>query len=81
VIEEYTINGVHSGKLTSTPPSGHTLRLSYLDIYELQNGKIARAWTYGNSLELYAQAGLLASASPAGASTAFAQAAAPHARP
>jgi predicted ester cyclase len=80
VIEEYTINGVHSGKLTSSPPSGHTLRLEYLDIYELQNGKIARAWTYGNSLELYAQAGVIPSASP-GASAVFAQPAAAHARP
>ena len=64
VIEEYTLGGVHSGKLTTTPPSGHSLRLNYLDIYELQNGKIARAWTYGNSLELYAQAGVIPNATP-----------------
>jgi ketosteroid isomerase-like protein len=63
-IEEYTIGGVHSGKLIPTPPSGHTLRLNYVDIYEMQNGKITRAWTYGNSLELYAQAGVIPSGSP-----------------
>ena len=64
VIEEYTIGGVHSGKLIPTPPSGHTLRLNYVDIYELQGGKITRAWTYGNSLEMYAQAGAIPRASP-----------------
>ncbi len=70
VIEEYTISGVHSGKLTSGPPSGRTLRLDDLDIYEMRNGKITRAWTYGNSLELYAEAGAIPAATP-GASAAF----------
>jgi predicted ester cyclase len=66
VIEEYTITGVHSGKLTPTPPSGHALRLHYVDIDEMQNGKIVRTWTYGNSLELYAEAGVIPNASPGG---------------
>jgi predicted ester cyclase len=64
VIEEYTITGVHSGKLIPTPPSGHALRLHYVDIDEMQSGKIARTWTFGNSLELYAEAGAIPSASP-----------------
>jgi ketosteroid isomerase-like protein len=80
VIEEYTINGVHSGKLISTPPSGRTLRLDLLDIYEMQNGKIVRAWTYGNSLEAYAQAGAIPIATP-GASAAFTPPPALKARP
>ena len=66
VIEEYTINGVHSGKLTQAPPSGHTLRLDFLDVYEMHDGKLTRAWTYGNSLELYAQAGAIPLAAPGG---------------
>ena len=64
VLEEYTITGVHSGKLIPTPPSGHALRLHYVDIDEMQNGKIVRTWTYGNSVELYAEAGVIPSASP-----------------
>ena len=64
VIEEYTIAGVHSGKLTSNPPSGHALRLHYLDIDEMQSGKIVRTWVYGNSLELYAESGVIPSAGP-----------------
>jgi predicted ester cyclase len=70
VIEEYTIAGVHSGKLTPNPPSGHALRLHYLDIDEMKDGKIVRTWVYGNSLELYAQAGLVPSASPGPGSSA-----------
>jgi steroid delta-isomerase-like uncharacterized protein len=64
VIEEYTFTGVHSGNLTSLPPSGHALRLHYLDIDELQNGKIVRIWSYGNSLELYAESGVIPNAAP-----------------
>jgi predicted ester cyclase len=64
VIEEYTITGVHSGKLTPQPPSGHALRLHYLDIDEMQGGKIVRTWTYGNVLELYAETGAVPSAAP-----------------
>jgi ketosteroid isomerase-like protein len=82
VIEEYTLGGVHSGKLTPTPPSGRTLRLNYLDIDEVQNGKITHIWTYGNTLELYAQAGIVPNASPgpsAGSATpALPAAAHPH---
>jgi steroid delta-isomerase-like uncharacterized protein len=70
VIEEYTITGVHSGNLTSGPPSGHALRLHYLDIDELQNGKIVRTWTYANSLELYAESGAIANATPGPSVTA-----------
>ncbi len=55
VVEEYTLTGVHSGKLTEAPASGHALRLHYVDIDELKDGKIVRTWTYGNSLELYAE--------------------------
>src|SRR5580658_6831947 len=64
VIEEYTITGVHSGKLTAQPPSGHALRLHYLDIDEMQGGKIVRTWTYGNVLELYAETGAVPYAAP-----------------
>jgi ketosteroid isomerase-like protein len=64
VIEEYTITGVHSGKLTAQPPSGHALRLHYVDIDEMQNGKIVRTSTYGNVLEIYAESGAIPNAAP-----------------
>jgi len=69
VVEEYSLTGVHSGKLTDAPASGHALRLHYVDIDELKDGKIVRTWTFGNSLELYAETGVVERAAP-GASTA-----------
>ena len=70
VIEEYTLSGVHSGKLTPGAPSGHALRLHYVDIDEMVGGKIVRTWTYGNSLELYAEAGAVPSAVPGSTASA-----------
>jgi len=64
VIEEYTLTGVHSGKLTDGPPSGHALRLHYVDIDELKDGKVVRTWCFGNSLELLAEAGAVERAAP-----------------
>ena len=64
VIEEYSITGVHSGKLYNAPPSGHALRLHFVDIDEVREGKVVRTWTYGNSLELYAETGAVPHAAP-----------------
>jgi len=64
VIEEYSIAGVHSGVLTGAPPSGHALRLHYVDIDELKDGKIVREWVYGNSMELLAETGQVDKAAP-----------------
>ncbi len=68
VIEEYSLTGVHSGKLTDAPASGHALRLHFVDVDELRDGKVVRTWTYGNSLELYAQTGQVERAAPGAAS-------------
>jgi predicted ester cyclase len=64
VVEEYTITGVHSGKLTNNPPSGHAVRIHLVDVSELSGGKIVRTWSYGNSLELLAEIGEAERASP-----------------
>jgi predicted ester cyclase len=66
VIEEYTLEGVQSGPLTDAPNSGHALRLHYCDIDEFANGEVVRTWTYGNSLELYAEIGQVPLAAPGG---------------
>jgi predicted ester cyclase len=71
VVEEYSLAGVHSGKLTDAPASGHALRLHYLDIDELKDGKIARTWTYGNSMELLAETGQVERGAPGASSRAF----------
>jgi predicted ester cyclase len=55
VIEEYSITGAQSGKLTDAPVTDHALELHFLDIDELKDGKIISTWTFGNSLELYSE--------------------------
>jgi ketosteroid isomerase-like protein len=64
VIEEYTLTGVHSGKLGDAPASGHALRLHYADVDELKDGKVVRIWTYSNSLEVLAETGQVERAAP-----------------
>ena len=71
VIEEYSITGVHSGKLLDGPPSGHALRLQFVDIDEVRDGKVVRTWTYGNSLQLYAEVGQVEHAAPGATATAI----------
>ncbi len=64
VIEEYTVAGVHSGKMTEIPPSGHAVRLHFVDVDEMKDGKIIRTWTFGNSLELLTETGEADRATP-----------------
>jgi predicted ester cyclase len=66
VIEEYTLEGVQSGPLTDAPSSGHALRLHYCDVDEFANGEVVKTWTYGNSLELYAEIAQVTLAAPGG---------------
>jgi predicted ester cyclase len=65
VIEEYYTGGVNSGKMTpDAPASGHAVRVHLVDIDEIREGKIKRIWTFGNSLELLAQIGIVPKATP-----------------
>jgi ketosteroid isomerase-like protein len=68
VIEEYTLEGNHAGRLTDVAPSGHALRLHYVDVDEMKDGKIVRTWTFGNSLELLAQTHQVERATPGNSS-------------
>jgi predicted ester cyclase len=56
-IEEYTVTGVHSGPLNGIPPSGHAIRLHMVDVCDMRDGKIARVWSYSNSMEVMAEIG------------------------
>jgi predicted ester cyclase len=67
VIEEYSITGAQSGRLTDAPVTDHALDLHFLDIDELKDGKIVSTWTFGNSLELYAETRAFDRAAPGAA--------------
>jgi hypothetical protein len=63
-IEEYTITGVNSGPIAGLQPSGHAVRLHMVDIAEMTGGKIVHLYTFGNSLELFAEIGVIPKAAP-----------------
>jgi steroid delta-isomerase-like uncharacterized protein len=54
-IVEYTMSGTQKGKLGTLPASKKPVNVHLVDIYKMKDGKIVRAWTYQNSLELYDQ--------------------------
>jgi predicted ester cyclase len=63
-IEEYTITGVNSGPIAGIQPTGHAVRLHVVDIAEMTGGKIVHLYTFGNSLELFAEIGAIPKAAP-----------------
>jgi steroid delta-isomerase-like uncharacterized protein len=58
VIAESTLKATHKGQLGTIAPTKRPVTLHLVDILKMKDGKIARAWTYQNSLELQHQLGL-----------------------
>jgi predicted ester cyclase len=67
-IEEYVLKGINSGPLGPAQATGHSVNLHLVDVNEMKDGKIVRKWSFGNSLELLAQTGVVDRASPAATS-------------
>ena len=57
VIAEYVLSGTHKGPLGDIKPTGRKVSFSAADIVRVKGGKIARAWTYSNGVELMTQLG------------------------
>ena len=58
VIAESTLKGTHKGALGIIAATNRPIAIHLVDIFRIKGGKIARAWTYQNSLELQQQLGL-----------------------
>jgi steroid delta-isomerase-like uncharacterized protein len=58
VIAESTLKATHKGQLGTIAATKRPVMLHLVDILKMKDGKIARAWTYQNSLELQHQLGL-----------------------
>ena len=58
-IVEYTMSGTHKGPLGALAASKKPVTVHLVDIYQVANGKIAKAWTYQNSVELMSQVGAI----------------------
>jgi steroid delta-isomerase-like uncharacterized protein len=58
-IVEYTLTGTHKGPILGMPPSNHLITVHAVDVLRVVDGKVARAQTYSNGLELMTQLGAM----------------------
>ena len=58
VIAESVLKATHKGALGSIQATKKPVAIHLVDIFKIKDGKIARAWTYQNSLEMQQQLGL-----------------------
>jgi steroid delta-isomerase-like uncharacterized protein len=55
---EYVVTGTQAGPLGSLKPSKRPINVHAVDVFRIKDGKIAKAATYSNSLELMTELGL-----------------------
>jgi steroid delta-isomerase-like uncharacterized protein len=53
----WTLSGTHQGEFLGVPATGNTVSTPGVDIYRIENGQIAEAWTVGDELGLLMQLG------------------------
>jgi steroid delta-isomerase-like uncharacterized protein len=57
-IVESTLKATHKGALGTLSPTKRPIAVHLVDVFKIKDGKVARAWTYQNSLEMQQQLGL-----------------------
>ncbi len=58
VIVESVLKATHKGALGKIAATKKPIAIHLVDVFRMKDGKVARAWTYQNSLELQQQLGL-----------------------
>jgi steroid delta-isomerase-like uncharacterized protein len=64
VIAESVLKATHKGQLGTIAPTKKPIAIHLVDVFKIKDGKIVRAWTYQNSLEMQQQLGLFNVAAP-----------------
>jgi steroid delta-isomerase-like uncharacterized protein len=59
VIVEGVMNGTHKGPLMGIPATKKTIAAHFVDVSQVKDGKIAKVWSYSNSVEMMTQLGLV----------------------
>ena len=59
VAARFTARGVHNGAFMGLPPTGKPITMTGIEIFRLENGKIAELWGEANLLGLMQQLGIL----------------------
>jgi steroid delta-isomerase-like uncharacterized protein len=59
VVARWTASGTHTGPLRSFPPTGRRVRLTGIDIFHIEDGKIAEEWSNADGLGMLQQLGVV----------------------
>jgi len=57
VMMHSTVTATHQGEWLGNPPTGNKLNFDTVDIFRIENGKIAEHWDVADTLKLFAQVG------------------------
>ena len=57
----FTARGMHNGEFMGLPPTGKAIVMTGIEIFRLQNGKIAELWGEANLMGLMQQLGIMPS--------------------
>jgi steroid delta-isomerase-like uncharacterized protein len=61
VAARFTARGIHKGAFMGLPPTGKSITMTGIEIFRIENGKIAELWGEANLLGLMQQLGILPS--------------------
>ncbi len=59
VAARFTAHGVHKGQFMGLPPTGKPIIMTGIEIFRIENGKIAELWGEANLFGLMGQLGIL----------------------
>ena len=59
VTARFTARGVHNGEFMGLPPTGKPITMTGIEIFRIQEGKIAELWGEANLMGLMQQLGIL----------------------
>lgn len=59
VAARFTARGVHRGEFMGLPPTGRSITMTGIEIFRIENGKIAELWGEANLMGLMMQLGIM----------------------
>jgi len=59
VVARFTARGTHKGQFMGLPPTGKPITMTGIEIFRIENGKIAELWGEANMLGLMEQLGIV----------------------
>ena len=59
VVSRFTARGIHKGAFMDLGPTGKSITMTGMEIFRIENGKIAELWGEANLLGLMQQLGIL----------------------